>query len=224
MKPLAIPLPHTCSPSVQCLVVLALCCACTDYSSCLKPLPKPTCKLIPKHKWREDLPGSNLKVREVIEHDKQAYKSVCRHLGRCLTLLRKYACSRPGALECVSMEQLHEFVTCLSSATVSPSDAWVELDLAQMFPNVPRDKVLTTADFFWRRLSKDRQLSLNSSGFNIPKHGIRSLDSISAATKNDSCYQFFPIHDVLLLLTWDLMFNDRFVHFSSVFRQPVGRQ
>ena len=43
-----------------------------------------------------------------------------------------------------------------------------------------------------------------------------------AGGPHDSSYPLFPIRDVLLLLSWDLKFNDRFVHFSSVFRKTTG--
>ena len=168
------------------------------------------------------MPGSKLKVREVIDHSGQLFKSVCRHLGRCLTLLWKFACSRPGALESVSMEQLLGFVNDLSGQRVSTSAEWVELDLVEMFPNIPRDKILVAVKHFWSVLCKDKHLHPHSSGFRIHKPGVRPLDSISAGGASDSAYQFFPIHDILLLLSWDLQLNDRFVHFSSVFRQTTG--
>ena len=95
------------------------------------------------------MPGSKLKVREVIDHSGQPFKSVCRHLGRCLTLLWKFVCSRPGALESVSMEQLLGFVNGLSGQRVPTSAEWLELDLVEMFPNIPRDKILVAVKHFW---------------------------------------------------------------------------
>ena len=137
-----------------------------------KPLPVPKCKLIPKHKWREDVPGSKLKVREVIDHSGQPFKSVCRHLGRCLTLLWKHVCSKPEALESVSMENLHSFVLNLSHLEVSRDAEWVELDLMEMFPNVPRDKVLTAVQHFWSTMCQEKHLNKESSGFRIHKPGL----------------------------------------------------
>ena len=105
------------------------------------------------------------------------------------------------------MEQLLGFVNDLSNERVSTSAEWVELDLVEMFPNIPREKILVAVKHFWAVLCKECHIHPHSSGFHIHKPGIRPLDSISAG---GSAYQFFSIHDVLLLLSWDLKFRPLF--------------
>ena len=187
-----------------------------------KPLPTPKCRILPKHKWREDVPGSKIKIREIIDHSNQPFKALCRTLGRSLTLLWKHACSRPSALESISMRDLQGFVNNLSHTPVSKNANWVELDLVEMFPNIPRDKVVTAVEFFWKLLCRDKQLPPKTAGFKIHKPGVRTIDAVVASGNSDSTFHFVPFSDLMLLLKWDLFFNDRFVHFTSVFRQTTG--
>ena len=119
------------------------------------------------------------------------------------------------------MRGFQDFVNTLSHTPVSTQADWVDLDLVEMFANIPRDKVITTVEFFWKLLCRDKQLPPKSAGFKIHKPGVRTIDAIVASGNSDSSFHFVPFSDLMLLLKWDLFFNDRFIHFTSVFQQTT---
>ena len=55
----------------------------------------------------------------------------------------------------------------------------------------------------------------------IHKGGLRALDKISP-NSTDGYFSSFRFNDVLAFLQWELLFNDRFVHFSSILKQTTG--
>ena len=91
-----------------------------------------------------------------------SFRSICRHLDRCLILLLKFACSRHDALESVSMEQVLGFVKNLSDTQVSVSAEWIELDLVEMFPHIPGDKILVAVKHFYSILGKEKHIHPHS--------------------------------------------------------------
>ena len=119
------------------------------------------------------------------------------------------------------MENLHSFVSGLSHLEVPRDAEWVELDLVEMFPNIPRGKVPTAVQHFWSTMCEEKHLHKESSGFRVHKPGLRPLDSISAAGNHDSSYQFFPIHDVLLLLSWKKCAHYRSSHVPCAYAMNV---
>ena len=117
----------------------------------------PHTMLLLKHKWKDQDNTAPLKVREVITHGSHPFKKLCRHFGRCLTMLWKYAPSLPSSIERVSMRDLLGFVDSLKGSDCNESSVWGELDLVEMFPNIPRSKIIAAMCYFWKKLCKEKR-------------------------------------------------------------------
>ena len=180
----------------------------------------PLAMILFKHKWDFQNPGAKVKIREVIRHGTHPLRPFCRKIGWCLTLLWKFAASLPSSIEIISMEEVKSFVDKLPKGE-SPNGFWGELDLVEMFPNIPREKVIKATTFFWETLCKKNGWLPRRSGFMIHKGGLRTLDKLSP-NSTDGDFSFFRFNDVLAFLQWELLFNDRFVHFSSILKQTTG--
>ena len=179
----------------------------------------PTTRLLPKHKWLDHDTTAKIKPREVIQHHTHPFRQILRHLGRALTLLWKYAARRPSSIEIVSMDQLLNFAR--SHPPVTPQQEWTELDLVEMFPNIPRHVIPRFVEFFWKRYRDDKPKPHHDLGFKVHKAGVKQLDAL-ARKSNDASFHFLTYNDLMCLLCWDSSFNDRFSHFSSVLAQTTG--
>ena len=179
----------------------------------------PTTRLLPKHKWLDHDATAKIKLREVIQHHTHPFRQTLRHLGRALTLLWKFATSRPQSIEIVAMDQLLQFVR--SHPPVGPAQCWTELDLVEMFPNIPRHVIPESVDFFWHQFCAGKPKPHHDLGFKIHKSGVKQLDAITRKS-GDAGFHFMTYNDLMCLLCWDSSFNDRFSHYSSVLAQTTG--
>ena len=180
----------------------------------------PDVEVLVKHKYREDLADAPVKVREILRHGGHPFRLANRKLSRCLSLVWKFAESLPSSVEVVSMENLKSFVHKLRGEGVTPG-LWGELDVVEMFANIPRPLVVMALEHYWQLLCEARGCSSDRLIFHVHKGGLRSLDYIGAPSR-DSSFHHLSFHDVLSFVVWDLTWNDCFVHYSSVFCQCKG--
>ena len=179
----------------------------------------PSTRLLPKYKWLDHDTSAKIKFREVIQHHTHPFRQILRHLGRSLTLLWKFAARRPSSIEIVSMDQLLDFVR--THPQTSTGQVWTELDLVEMFPNIPRHVIPKSVEHFWDLLCETKPKPHTDLGFHIPKAGVKQLDHV-ARKSQDPAFNFLSRADLMCLLHWDSQFNDRFCHFSSVVAQTTG--
>ena len=174
-----------------------------------------------KRKWKHHDPTALLRVREVITHGSHPTKRLCCHFGVCLTMLWKYAASLPGSIERVSMQDLLGFIESLKTANCDDGSVRGELDLVEMVPNIPRSKIFAAICYFWKKLSKEKRWDIHKSGFHVLRAGVRTLDYMGSKS-GDTAFQFFSFHGFICFMNWEGLFNDRFVHFSSILPKTMG--
>ena len=117
------------------------------------------------------------------------------------------------------MDQLLHFVR--SHLRVTPQQEWTELDLVEMFPNIPCHVIPKSVEFFWKLYCADKPKPHHDLGFKIHKAGVKQLDAL-ARKSNDASFHFLTYNDLMCLLCCDSSFDDRFSHFSSVLAQTTG--
>ena len=86
-----------------------------------------------------------------------------------------------------------------------------ELDLVEMFPNVPRDEILVAIQIFLNRVTKALHLGSTAS-FNLHRKKLRALDFFGANSKNPS-FVSFSLSDVLSYVGFELLCNDVFAFY-----------
>ena len=173
-----------------------------------------------KHKFREDVLGAKRKLREILRHNANPMRPVAQKVSRCLTLIWKFATDLDDAKEILSMQDLRHFVTRLR-AHPDPHAVWGELDIEEMFPNIPKSTIPRSIEFLWGQLCKSKGMTSGELCFAIHRAGLRQLDHLARRGKNNA-YIFLGIQDVFNFVQWDLTFNTGMTHFSSIWEQCLG--
>ena len=123
------------------------------------------------------------------------------------------------------MHDIKGFVEKLRKQTqphVQPEIAlWGELDVEEMFPNIPKPLIAEAVSFYWSLLCRNKQGTPGDFVFFLHKSGDKQLDHVARPRKTDAYYRF-TLNDLLAFIQWDLCFNDRLVSFSSIFSQTTG--
>ena len=96
---------------------------------------------------------------------------------------------------------------------------WVELDLVEMFPNIPRHEVETALTYLHRQLLQKLGRSTELTFF-IVKGGFPRQDNFVQGDRGS--FLFFTFNDVLAYTIFDMQFNTLFTAFSSIFTQSSG--
>ena len=145
-------------------------------------------------------------------------------VGRCLTMLWREAIRITGAKELFAMTDVLPFVRSVikheQSQTAQEVDYWwVEYDLVEMFPNIPREEVLQALQ--WARDELKSRLTYRGGvRFYLSKSGHRKLDNMRVGARDS--FWCFTFEDVMHYMTWDLNFNMCFLALSSIFTQVTG--
>ena len=95
----------------------------------------------------------------------------------------------------------------------------MELDLVEMFPNIPRDEVETALSFLHSELMK-KMGETGCLNFFIARGGMRRLDNCTQGDR--ASFMYFTFHDVLAYTAFDIVFNTLFCASSLVFTQVTG--
>ena len=120
------------------------------------------------------------------------------------------------------MHELRGFVEKLRESQPPHSDSFRgELDVEEMFPNIPKHLIPTAVHFYWNMMSRAHHKRPSDLVFHIHKSSDKSLDHVAAPSRSQS-YHRPPLNDLIAFIHWDLLFNDRLVNFSSVFSQQTG--
>ena len=182
----------------------------------------PDAMVMLKHKFQECTPQAKLKVREVIRHGSNPFKKVAKLMSRCLSVLWKFVTTHHSSIEIMAMHELRGFVEKLRESQSPHSDSfWGELDVEEMFPNIPKHLIPTAVQYYWSMMCRAQHRHPNDMVFHIHKSGDKSLDHAAAPSRSQS-YHKVPLNDLIAFVHWDLLFNDRLVNFSSVFSQQTG--
>ena len=102
-----------------------------------------------KHKFQECTPKAKIKVREVIRHGSNPFKRVAKLMSRCLFVLWKFVTAHHSSMEIMAMHELRGFVKALRESQPAHSGSfWGELDMEEMFPNIPKHLIPTASQFY----------------------------------------------------------------------------
>ena len=177
-------------------------------------------------KWKSDECSlvPLMKAREVIMYHKHPLRRIAVLVGRCLTMLWREAIRVTGAKELFAMTDVLPFVRSVIKNEQSQREQdvdywWVEYDLVEMFPNIPREEVLQALQ--WARDELKSRLTYRGGvRFYLSKSGRRKLDNMRVGARDS--FWCFAFDDVMHYMTWDLNFNTCFLALSSVFTQVIG--
>ena len=207
-------------------------CMCLTYEkpvmedAVLNTCPSPGFQYLYKFKSVEQLRPNvprKTKFREVITYSLHPYPRVGKLIGRCLTQFWKLVVQHLQPRELLKMTDLLGFVRQLVQSQGRGRRhehcVWVELDLVEMFPNIPREEVETALVYLHRELLKKMGRSSELTFF-IAKGGFRRLDNCVRGDRGS--FLFFTFSDVLAYTIFDMQFNTLFVAYSSVFTQTTG--
>ena len=120
----------------------------------------------------------------------------------------------------MSMEHLKHFIERLKSGGFGEGD-WGELDVVEMYPNIQHFIVPLAVEFFWKAMKEARFSGTPQIFFRIHKGGKKTSDFVGP-TSRDPLFHHFSFADLMLFVHWDLMWNDQFCHFISIFCQQHG--
>ena len=193
------------------------------YPSRLLPEPKqplgvPDVLPVRKFKSKEFAVPQVVKFREIVRHAASPVKITAKFVSRALTVLWKLAVTHCPAFEFVGLESFVDRVR--EWRTRGYTGTPTELDLVEMFPNVPRDDIPVAIQFFYDRVTEALNLGPTAS-FNLHRDNLRALDFFGAKSKNPS-FVSFSLSDVLSYMGFELLCNDAFAFYSSIFRQTTG--
>ena len=194
------------------------------YSYPSTKLPEPKCPLgvpdvlpVRKYKSKEFENPPVVKFREIVRHAASPVKITAKLVSRSLTVLWKEAVVHCPAFEFVGLESFVDQVRAWRQKGYRGTPT--ELDLVEMFPNVPREDIPVAVQFYYEQVTAARHLK--TPFFNIHKHGLRTLDFLGAQGR-DSNFFSFSLSDILAYTEFELTFNDAFVFYASIFRQTTG--
>ena len=163
------------------------------------------------------------KFREVITYYLHPYPRVGKLIGRCLTQFWKLVVQHLQPRELLKMTDLLGFVRQLVQSQGRGRRhehcISVELDLVEIFLNIPREEVETALVYLHRELLKKMGRSSELTFF-IATGGFRRLDNCVRGDRGS--FLFFTFSDVLAYTILNMQFNTLFVAYSSVFTQTTG--
>ena len=115
-----------------------------------------------------------MKVRDVIVHCRHPWKRISRLAGRALTVFWKLA-----SFEIVSMGDLGDWVSRTKKLTgKGGGGTLLELDLCEMFPNIPRSGIDPALLFAFDACRGNDRGSRRTLWFSILKDGNRKKDGM----------------------------------------------
>ena len=121
------------------------------------------------------------------------------------------------------MDRLRDFVSRLRDEGPRLRDegpeglAWGELDVVEMYPNVRKFLVPVTVKFFWTEF-KPEVHEVHTHNTAVVSHSQMG----SKTHSKDQAFSHLPIDDMFLFTHLDLLFNDQFVHLTSVLKHTLG--
>ena len=182
----------------------------------------PDAMVMLKHKFQECTPQAKIKVREVIRHGGNPFKRVAKLMSRCLSVLWKFVTAHHSSIEIMAMHELRGFVEMLRESQAPHSGSfWGELDVEEMFPNIPKHLIPTAVRFYWDMMCRAQGKRPSDLVFHIHKSSDKMLDHAAGPSRSQSFHRV-PLNDLIAFIHWDLLFNDRLVNFSSIFAQQTG--
>ena len=165
-----------------------------------RALPAPSCQLLLKYKSTERASPPVIKMREVLTYACHPFQKKCKLMGRALTLLWKMAVDVLKSRELIAMPQmLHTIKQWLSHVDKSPSTGtgepfWTELDVKEMFPEIPRSDIIPALVWIHDQLNGKKK-TRGPVKFYLAKDGNRRMDNTPHGSR-DFFYKF-TFHDVV---------------------------
>ena len=96
---------------------------------------------------------------------------------------------------------------------------WLEMDIKEMFPEIPRDDIVPALKHIHDKIMKERKSS-SSLYFYLSKDGCRQLDT--TVSSPISTHWRFSFSDLAHFVSFDTCMGDLFVFLSSVMTQNTG--
>ena len=140
--------------------------------------------------------------------------------GRALTLLWKEVVSVLAPREIISMSDLlHRVRSWTQQADPGAKWEWVEYDIKEMFPEIPRHEILNALTGLKSMLAGKRR-TRGPLNFFMSRDRNRKLDNMTGGA---ACHFLrLTFHDALHVVLYDLQLNDLFLCLTSVLSQNTG--
>jgi|Transcript_41104 hypothetical protein len=183
--------------------------------------PAPNSQYLVKYKSHEcDVPPI-MKGREVVTNAAHALKPLCSLMGRALTQLWKLAIKVLGPREIIAMKDLlgpiRQWVGAIADRT--GDFQWLELDIKEMFPEIPRDDIIPALIHIHDKIKAQTNTS-SSLYFYLSKDGCRQMDTTTSSPR--ATHWRFSFSDLAHFVSFDTRIGDLFVFLSSVMAQNTG--
>ena len=138
--------------------------------------------------------------------------------GRALTLLWKEVVSTLAPCEIIPMSDLlHCVRTWTRSVDPDAKWEWVEYDIKEMFPEIPRHEILNALTGLKAKLA-GKPRTRGPLNFFLRCDKNRKLDNMTGGAS----FLRLAFYDVLHIVLYDLQLNDLFVCLTSIVSQNTG--
>ena len=199
--------------------------------SSVRPVPQlsryvlraPACQFLVKWKSTEKL--GILKLREVLTQAAHLLAPGNGLMGRALSQFWKFVLTvlKPGEL--LSMRDILQLMRQWHETVRQPRKGekafWLELDLVEMFPRIPRHAVIAAREFLHSKLgSPDTKYTRGPLRLWIAKSKARGADS--NCTCNKQSFRELCFADIVHCCKFELSCNTQFVCLSSILQQIAG--
>ena len=184
-------------------------------------LRAPGCQLLVKWKSREE--EGWLKAREVLTRAAHPFKKPNKLMGRVMTLFWRLVVTVLRPCELLSMKDLLHVLARWKQSCRAPRKGqkafWLELDLVEMFPRIPRHAILPALRELVRR-TQETKSTRGPIRFWVSKGRGRPADTCDIGNK---C-SFWELNttDMFRFVQLDLECNTKFVCLSSILNQMAG--
>ena len=186
-----------------------------------KLCPAPNSQYLFKFKSHECDTPPVIKGREVVTNATHALKTLCSLMGRALTVFWKLSIKFLMPREIIAMKDLLGCVrTWAQKIRDLPGDfQWLELDIKEMFPEIPRDDIVPALKHLHKKI-KEKTQSSSMIYFYLSKDGCRQMDTTVSSPR--ATHWRFSFSDLVHFVSFDTNIEDLFLFLSSVMAQNTG--
>ena len=167
-----------------------------------KLCPAPNSQYLFKFKSHECDTPPVIKGREVVTNATHALKTLCSLMGRALTVFWKLSINFLMPREIIAMKDLLGCVrTWAQKIRDLPGDfQWLELDIKEMFPEIPRDDIVPALKHLHKKI-KEKTQSSSMIYFYLSKDGCRQMDTTVSSPR--ATHWRFSFSDLVHFVSFD---------------------
>ena len=172
--------------------------------------------------------SGKLKVRTIYSYASHPCKTLCKLAGRALNQFLKHAIKSLPTWEIYNLTDVKQWILSQQSLiqeyqitnSLPLMGSLVELDVKEMFPSIPKDKLLAALAYIFEAWCATRRLRTRGSCFWSIHKQYKILDSLG---KRDSkSFHVFSWNEIMHIVQWELYDNVFFRLGSSVYKQVNG--